>query len=128
MGKFQVLLIRTGVVIVVALLVRAFGNGLSFDAVIDELIYLGVPMLLGLLVFSAVGPRDSNRLHTAVYPVLYGWVAYFLLQNLDSDRARAFTSFWVDGIIIPIGFVMAIPTLYLMDLVWKPKPRAKSDS
>lgn len=127
MGKFQVLLIRTGVVIAVALLVRILGSGLDFDAIIDELIYLGIPMFLGLLIFSVAGPKDSSRVHAAVYPVLYGWVVYFLLQNFDSNQARSFTSFWKDGIFIPIGFVVAIPAIYVLDLVWKPKKKSSID-
>lgn len=124
MEKFKPVLIRAIIVVLVAAVVRVFTSGFDFDGFIDQLIYVGLPMFLGLLVFSAVGPNDGKKIHKAMYPALYGWVVFFILTNVfDSNQARSTYEFWEDGIRIPIGFVLAVPTLYVLDLVWKPKPK-----
>lgn len=127
MGKAQQLLIRTAVVVGVAAVVRILDSGFDLDAFVEQLVWLGLPMLAGLAAFGAFGPGSGTRIHAALYPTLYGWVVYFVgsmvfqddgfLSSLGADR------FWSDGIRIPIGFVLAVPTLYVLDAVWKPKAK-----
>ncbi len=124
MEKFKPVLIRALIVLLVAAVVRIMTSGFDFDGFGEQLVDVGLPMLLGLLAFSMVGPNDGKKIHKAMYPALYGWLAFFILTNVfDSNQARTTYTFWEDGIRIPIGFVLAVPTLYLLDLVWKPKPK-----
>jgi len=129
MGKAQHLLIRVAVVVAVAALVRILDSGFDFDAFVEQLAWLGLPMLAGLAGFQAFGPGGGTRIHGALYPTLYGWLVFFVASAVFQDDGFLSSlnghRFWSDGIRIPIGFVLAVPTLYVLDLVWKPKTTDK---
>ena len=124
MKSLRVALIRTLIVVVVVIVVRGLGAGFSMEDVLRRLLQLGLPMFLGLLAFAQFGPRRETRAERALYPTLYGWLLWSLMDWMWEISAPTLVGGLFDhGIVIPLGFVIAYPVLWCLDLVWRPAAR-----
>lgn len=117
-------LIRTLVVVLVVTVIRGFATAFSLDEILGTLLRIGLPLLLGLALYAKVGPRRETRSDRALYPALYGWVLWTLIDWLWEDASIAFGNLFSHGIVIPLGFVLAYPVLWVMDLAWRPSERS----
>lgn len=127
MAKFRPVLIRALAVVIVAFVVRVLATSFSIGDLPALLLDVGLPVLLGLLAFAAIGPKSTKAIHKALYPTLYALVFHFIWVNVaGSSEDGSFSNFWAEGIQIRAGFILAVPTLYLINLVWKPKPKPEA--
>ena len=121
-------LIRALVVVLVVAVVRGIATAFTLDEILGTLLRIGLPMWLGLSIHAKVGPRRETRSDRALYPALYGWVLWTLIDWLWEDASIAFGLLFTHGIVIPLGFVIAYPVLWALDLAWRPSDRpAKGD-
>lgn len=117
-------LIRALVVVLVVVLVRGLATAFSLDDVAGTLLRIGLPLFLGLALHRKFGPRRDTRSDRALYPALYGWLLGILIDWLWVGASAAFGNLFTEGIRLPLGFVLAYPVLWVLDLVWRPSERA----
>ena len=114
---------------VVIAVIRIIGEGFSTDDVLRQFLHVGLPVLLGLLVFTWLGPRRDTRWERALYPTIYAWLTWNVMDWLwDLSSYSILDRLFDHGIVIPLGFVVAYPVLWLLDAIWKPKPKGTADA
>ena len=96
-------------------------DGFMLTLLVDDCIDFGLPLFIALLLSKAIGQQGRNVIEGYAYVALYAWLIWVVLDaalNITEQTRFGMKSSW-QAIVIPTGFLVAIPGMWLSAGLWK---------
>lgn len=100
----------------------ALGGSFSLGEALDDTLWVGISLFLGLLTFRGVGPVRKRRFDRALIPLLYAWLYAPVVKelwNLLMGRGFSLQQLFWGWLQVQPPFVLSFAALFLLSFVWK---------